>query len=309
MAETMGRRVTPTAVTFSSGGVQLAGHLRVPDTGGERCAGVVFTGPFTGVKEQVVGTYAELLAHAGFVTLAFDHRNFGASGGEPRQHEDAPGKLADLRDAVSFLASRREVDADRIGCVGICLGGAYALRFAAFDPRVRALALVAGAYNDPRVMRDGMTADGYRDFLETLAAVEQRQFETGVVDYLPAVSDDGGEAAMGGDEPFAYYGTARAASTGWVNQVTRLSLRELVTLDAAMAAEFVSPTPLLVVHGRTDAYCPPDGAQAVYDRAGQPKQLVWLDTSNHIELYDDSRYVLPAAEHVAAWLGTHLAPR
>ena len=81
----------------------------------------------------------------------FDHRGFGASGGEPRQHEDAAGKLEDLRSATSALAAHPAVDAARLGCVGVCLGGGYALRHSAFDPRIRAVAFVAAAFNDPTV--------------------------------------------------------------------------------------------------------------------------------------------------------------
>ena len=95
----------------------------------------------------------------GFVTLAFDHRNFGDSEGEPRQHEDSAGKLADLRDAVGYLASRPEVDPDRIAVVGVCLGGGYAVRAGAFDPRVRAIAGVGGAYNSPHRLQ---ATDGRR---------------------------------------------------------------------------------------------------------------------------------------------------
>jgi uncharacterized protein len=87
----------------------------------------VLTGPSTGVKEQVVGRYAEPLTAAGLTTVAFDHRGFGDSGGR-RGHEGSQGKLADLRAAVDLLAARDEVDADRIGIVGICLGGGYAVR-------------------------------------------------------------------------------------------------------------------------------------------------------------------------------------
>jgi uncharacterized protein len=301
--------VQPRRTTFASDGIDLVGDLRIPDDlppGG--APAVVLTGPFTGVKEQVTGTYAARLADAGYVTLAFDHRNFGASGGQPRQHEDAAGKLADLRDAVSHLAGLPEVDAGRLGVLGICLGTAYALKFTAFDPRVRALALVAGAYNDPRDMRRGMGPDGYREQLARFAEVAQSQHATGEVAYLPAVSDDGSPAAMGGQEPFDYYGTDRAASPGWRNRVTVLSIRELITLDAAMAAEFISPTPMLVVHGRADDYCAPAGAQAVHDRAGEPKRLVWLPTTNHIDLYDNPVFVDPAVAEVAAWFDRHLAP-
>jgi fermentation-respiration switch protein FrsA (DUF1100 family) len=292
-------------VRFRSDGLALAGDLRLPAADGPRPA-LVFTGPFTGVKEQVTGRYAAALADRGYVTLAFDHRNFGASEGRPRQHEDAAGKGHDLRDAVSFLGTRPEVDAERIGCVGICLGGSYAVRHAAFDPRVKALALVAAAYNSPAGMRAGMGAEGYRKALAGLVAVAEATFRSGDVAYLPAVSPDGGEAAMPGDEPWAYYGTDRSTSPGWVNQVTRLSIAELLTLDAMSAAEFVSPTPTVVVHGTTDAYCSPEGAREVHERLSEPRQLHWLPTANHIDLYDNPAFVDPAVEHVAAWLDVHL---
>ncbi|MFD2354915.1 alpha/beta hydrolase [Nonomuraea ferruginea] len=141
-------------IEFAADGVPLVGELRVPDST-EPCPALVLTGPFTGVRDQVTGLYAERLAARGFVTLAFDHRNWGESGGEPRCHEDPQGKLHDLRAAVSFLRSRPEADGERIGAVGICLGGGYALKFAAFDPRVKAFAGIAGAYNNPYTMRAG----------------------------------------------------------------------------------------------------------------------------------------------------------
>lgn len=299
-------RTAPTEVTFDSDGHALAGHLRVPAGAGGPRPGVVFTGPFTGVKEQVVGTYADRLTAAGLVTLTFDHRNFGASQGRPRQHEDPAGKLADLRDALSFLASREEVDAGRLGCVGVCLGGGYALRFAAFDPRVRVAAVVAGAYNDPRSMRDAMGADSYRRLLAGFADLAQREFDAGAPEYLPAVSADGSEAAMPGDEPFAYYGTERSASPGWDNRVTRRSIHALLTTDLGGGAGFISPTPLLVVHGRGDDYCSPEGAQRVFEAASDPKRLVWLNTGIHIDLYDNPAYVTPAVDEIVTWFDTYL---
>lgn len=292
-------------VVFRSDGLELAGRLRVPDAEGPHPA-VVLTGPLTGVKEQVAGVYARRLVDRGYVTLAFDHRNFGESGGQPRQHEDSAGKLSDLRDAVTFLRARGDVDPERVGVCGVCLGAAYALKFAAFDPRVKALALVAGAFNDPRVMRAGMGADGYRKQLLVAAEAWERYAATGEVEYLPAVADGDGAAMMPGDEPFAYYGTDRATSPGWRNRITSLSIRELIVLDAAMAADFISPTPMLVVHGERDDYCGPEGAQAVYDRAGEPKRIVWLPAQLHIDLYDNEAFVAPAVHAVAGWFAEHL---
>ncbi len=295
-------------IEFPSGSLRLSGVLHFPmGPAPERgWPALVFTGPFSGVKEQVVGHYAAELAAAGFVTLAFDHRNFGASEALVAQHEDSAGKLTDLRAATSSLATLPQVDAGRLGCVGICLGGGYALRHSAFDPRIRALAVVAGAFNDPVAMRRGMGAAGYREAMTAFAAVEQREYVTQQIEYLPAVAPDGGEAAMPGAEPWEYYGTARSTSAGWVNRVTRLSIRELLTFDAASAADFIGPTPTLVVHGRTDEFCSPAAAQAVHERIAGTKEIMWLDTTNHIDLYDQPEFVEPAVARIQAWMAAHL---
>lgn len=289
--------MTVEEVRIPADGVELAGHLHrpvaVPEGG---VPGVVLTGPFTGVKDQVVGVYAALLAQRGLVALAFDHRNFGESGGEPRGREDTGGKLADLRAAVGFLAARPDVRTGAVGAVGICLGGGYALRAAASDPRVRAVAGVAGAYNDPVAFARDMGLSAYREalagFLDAPGAVARR---------MPAVAPDG-PAAMPGQEPWEYYGTDRAASTSWRNEVTVDSLHQLMTFDALGAADLLGETPLLVVHGRADAYCPPSGAQAAHDRTPGRREVLWLDAERHIDLYDDRRYVVPAADAVAGFL-------
>jgi len=293
---------------FSVRGQRVAGLFRSPrGAPGAQVPGVVLTGPFTGVKEQVVSVYARRLADAGLATLVFDHRNFGASGGEPRQHEDSAGKLEDLRGATSALAGQPSVDAGRLGCVGVCLGGGYALRHSAFDPRIRAVAFVAAAFNDPRAMREGMGDAGYRDQMRAFAATEQRQFDTGEIEYLPAVDGDGGEAAMPGREPWDYYGTERSAAPGWTNRVTRLSIRELLTFDAAIGADFLAGTPALFIHGRRDGFCSPEAAEGVYRRAQTAdKDFLWLDTTNHIDLYDNPAYVDPASARLSGWLAERL---
>jgi len=294
-------------VTIPAGGIELSGHLRLPVDSTSPVPGLVFTGPFTGVKEQVTGLYAERLAEAGFATLAFDHRNFGSSDGDRRQHEDPAGKLEDLGAATSFLANLDGVAAEQIGCIGICMGGGYAIRFAAFDRRIKALAVVAAAFNDPRAMRSGIGPDGYRQMMANFADIAAKEHTTGTVDYIKAVSDvDGEDAAMPGAEPFEYYGTARSASPGWKNEMTRLSVRELLTVDLAIGADFIGPTPTLIVHGRTDNFCSPDAAQDAYDRIEGTKELMWLDTTNHIDLYDQDEYVDPAIARITDWMAEYL---
>jgi uncharacterized protein len=299
-------------VTFTSQGLRLAGDLRVPmDSPHQSPHGLpalTFTGPLSGVKDQVVGNYADRLAEAGFVTLAFDHRNFGDSEGEPRQHEDSAGKLADLRDSVGHLASVPIVDADRIGVVGVCLGGGYAVRAAAFDPRVRAVAGVGGAYNSPYRLREAIGPDAYRGLLAAAVENLERERGGGEVAYVPAVDPDG-QALMPGQEPYDYYGTERSRSAVWENRMTVDSRWQLLTLDALSAAELLDRTPFLVVHGTVDGYCTPETAQAVFDRATGPKEIEWLESANHIDIYDQPELVEPAVARVAAFMAEQLAPR
>jgi uncharacterized protein len=304
-------------VTFPVEGVNVVGDLRVPadvEAGGG--PGLVFSGPFSGVKEQVTGTYAERLCAAGFVTLAFDPRHWGESGGEPRQHEDVGSHMADLRAATSFLSGVDEVDPGRLGAVGICSGGGRIVRFAAFDPRIRTIALIAGGYNHPQTLSAAL-GDAYGHSLERLAAAAERQDRGGPVEYLPMVSADGdyepvltaadeAKAFFPPGEPYEYYGTARGATPGWVNQVTLLSAWDVLTTDYLSPADFIAPRPAVVVHGEVDAYLPPEGAQAVYERLGGPKEIVWLPATQHIELYDVDEYVNPAVEHTAEFLAKHL---
>lgn len=300
------RGVNSHKITFKSGDVDLVGILRVPDSD-RPVPAVILTGPFTGVKDQVVGLYADRLAGAGFATLAVDHRGFGESGGR-RGHEDSGGKLADLRSGVDLLAGRPEVAADGggpvIGIVGICLGGGYAMRAAAQDPRLRAAVGIAGAYNSPARFARQMGVGNYRS---ALGSFLDRYDET-----LPAVAPDNGEAAMGGDEPYEYYGTARSASEQWENRVTRGSLHSLMTFDALGAAPLLADTPVLIVHGKVDAYCSPDLAAAMHAESaaagpvGAVKEIRWLDCEQHIDLYDREPHVTDAVDATVTFLRKHL---
>jgi fermentation-respiration switch protein FrsA (DUF1100 family) len=85
---------------------------------------------------------------------------------------------------------------------------------------------------------------------------------------------------MGGEEPWAYYGTARSAVEGWVNQITRGSLHSLMTFDALAAADPLGATPLLMVHGRADDYCSPELAAELYERSPGPRRWFGLTPSS-----------------------------
>lgn len=79
-----------------------------------------------------------------------------------------------------------------------------------------------------------------------------------------------------------------------------------MSYNAVPYARHVSPTPLLVIHGRKDKYCLPKFAQQVYNEAGEHKEILWLDTTNHIDLYDNEKYVGLAINKIVEWLNTYL---
>jgi fermentation-respiration switch protein FrsA (DUF1100 family) len=296
----------PARVAFDADGVTIVGHLHVPDGGSDDFPALVIPGPSPSVKEQIADRYAARLAAAGYAALTLDPRNFGESGGTPRQREDPAGKLVDLRAAVSFLAAHPAVDPERIASVGICVGAGYALRLAAFDRRLKAFVGIAGFYPSPSLLREQLGAEAYRAQLERLAAVVQRQDEGRPIEYIAHVAPEGEPAFMAGGEPYEFYGTERGRAAGYRNELTVDTALALLTLDNAIGADFLAPTPGLIVHSEVDAYATPERTQEVFDRLGGPKRLVWLGAASHIDLYDREPLVQAAVDATAAFLEEHL---
>ena len=296
-------------VHFQSDGLKVVGNLFRPQNSKEEevsLPAILVAGAMTGVKEQVAGQYAERIAKDGYATLVLDHRHFGESEGEPRQHEDPAKKLEDFKNAISFISSLKGIDRERIGACGISMGGGYMLQLAAFDRRIKAVSIVASGLNLADTLLEMLGKEGFVNFLKEFNNARQRHYDTGEVQYIPAVATDNKPAAMIGDEPFEYYGTSRAWSPGWVNRYTTESIENLMSYNAIPYARHVYPTPLLIVHGKNDKYCLPKFAQEVYDLADEPKEILWLDTSNHIDLYDNEKYVGPAISKIVEWFNKYL---
>jgi fermentation-respiration switch protein FrsA (DUF1100 family) len=296
-------------IHFQSEGLKVVGTLFRPQNSKEEevsLPAILVAGAMSGVKEQVAGQYAERIAKDGYVTLVLDHRHFGESEGEPRQHEDPAKKLEDFKSAISFISSLKGIDRERIGACGISMGGGYMLQLAAFDRRIKSVSIVASGLNLADTLLEILGKEGFVNFLKEFNNARQRHYDTGEVQYIPAVATDNKPAAMIGDEPFEYYGTSRAWSPGWVNRYTTESIENLMSYNAIPYARHVSPTPLLIIHGKNDKYCLPKFAQEVYDLADEPKEILWLDTSNHIDLYDNEKYVGPAISKIVEWFNKYL---
>ena len=302
-------------ISFESDGNRLAAHLyRPPQTEpGEVTPGIVMTGPVSSVKEQTLPHYGERFADAGYTVLAFDSRGFGESEGEPRFHYDPWQIVSDYVNAAAFLMAREEIDAERVAAIGVCMGGGYAVATAARERRLAACASIAGGYDIGGTFQRAMGAEGLAAYLRVANELRDRERRSGETEYIPTIakelSDDVPVAVMPVPEAYSYYErTSRDHAPTWSWKTTAGSLEPYLTFNAISQAPLVAPTPLLIVHGTTDAALPPELAQAAYEAAVGPKELIWIETHNHIELYDQDPYVSEAVGHVLGWLDRVVAP-
>lgn len=148
-------KVEHTKITFHNRyGITLAADLYKPKNTQGALAAIAVSGPYGAVKEQVSGRYAQTLAERGFLTIAFDPSFTGESGGEPRCLTSPEISTEDFSAAVDYLLTRDDVDAERIGILGICGWGGFALNAAANDPRIKAT-MASTMYDMSRVKAKG----------------------------------------------------------------------------------------------------------------------------------------------------------
>jgi len=288
----------PHPYQFEVNGTTLVGNLFAPARGQPRACAVL-TGPLTSVKEQAAGAYAAALAERGFLALAFDHRTFGESGGDPRQFENPLAKVEDIRAAASALLSDPGPANIALIGVGVCAGGGYMARAVAEDSRFKGFASVAGYFGEatPESVKASSSS------IERGRSAEKRWQESGVADTIPAVGPDGGDVAMPLREAYEYYGTPRGAVANYVNAFAVQSRAYTATFDSMGAAALIK-VPALIVHSEK-ALAPALARRFIANLAGSHKEL-WLTSRGQIDFYDQPELIGAAADAIVNSFARHL---
>jgi hypothetical protein len=295
-------------VTFVSQGVECAGWLFVPDglREGQQAPAVVMANAFSATKEIYLANHAERFAARGLVTLAFDYRTFGGSGGEPRNQIFPEDQLDDVRNAISWLGNQPEVDATRIGAWGVSLGGGHVMFLSAFDKRIKAVVAMIPAINQWENFLTAMSKEAFFGLLGMLTNDRQARYPDGAVNYMQLVAPPGQMGLMP-EEAYEFYTKAqRTVAPSWSNRVTVESLEKFAAYDPTGPIGLISPTPLLMIVAENDHIIPFSLATAAFARAGDPKELLSLPC-NHADVYNVEPWLSQSAEAAADWFSTHLA--
>lgn len=290
----LSEKLTRQKVSFKNRyGITLVGDLYLPKNPKQKSfPALAVSGPFGAVKEQSSGLYAQQMAERGFITLAFDPSYTGESGGEPRHVASPDINTEDFSAAVDFLGIQDKVDRKRIGLIGICGFGGFALNAAAVDKRIRAVA-TASMYDMSRVNAkgyfDATTSEQRARLLEQLGEQRWVDAENGT----PAPGPQGLPDKIAGDESqfvkdyFDYYKTQRGFHPRSINSNaswTASNALSFMNMPIMTYLNEISPRPILLIAGE-DAHSRYFSEDA-YKQAGEPKELLIVPGAVHVDLYD-----------------------
>lgn len=281
-------------------GITLAADMYVPKDAQGKLAAVAVCGPFGAVKEQCSGLYAQTLAERGFLTIAFDPSFTGESGGQPRYMASPDINTEDFQAAVDFLSVQPQVDAQRIGILGICGWGGLSINAACIDTRIKATVAVT-MYDMARV-----NAKGYFDSQDS----EEERFEKRTALNAQRTKDyAAGEYALGGgvvdplpdDAPFFvkdyydYYKTGRGyhprslnSNGGWNVTGCMSFLNQPINTYSSEIRSAV-----LIIHGEKahSCYFSKDTYAAMVkdSKYAANKELMIIPDAVHTDLYDGGK--------------------
>ncbi|AJE81430.1 MULTISPECIES: alpha/beta hydrolase [Streptomyces] len=285
---------------FFSSGLRLDADLHLPDDGGAGAPYPVVlpSSGYQGLKVIHPERFARALTARGFATLAFDFRGFGLSEGE-RGRLVPQEWVQDLRAAVDRVAAAPDLDAGRIGLVGWGMGGGVVVSEAADDPRVRAVASVNGLSDGARSTRNMHDEASWQRLLERIAADRAYRSEHGRSEItspwdIVRLDLDG--------RTDGYVGRELYQAPGFGSGVTLESADMLLRFSPQSVVHRLAPRPLLIVHGSENRLHLPQEAEALYERAREPKRLRLIEGAGHTEwMFDDHPTFLSLVDELAAF--------
>ena len=283
-------------------GITLAADMYTPKDAKGKLPALAVAGPFGAVKEQASGLYAQTMAEKGFVTLAFDPSFTGESGGTPRYIASSDINTEDFSAAVDFLSTQDNVDPDRVGLIGICGFGGFALNAAANDTRIKAT-VASTMYDMSRV-----AANGYFDYEKDADTLQKERMATrkaisdqrtidykngyykrvgGVPDNLPA------DAPWFVKDYYNYYKTTRGYHPRSLNSNGGWNVTSAMGLISDPILQNLSEvqSAVLVIHGEK-AHSRYFSEDAFKRLKGDNKELLIVPGATHTDLYDQT-YKIP----------------
>jgi uncharacterized protein len=290
-------KVTVEKVTFKNKlNMNVVGNLFLPKNldRSAKSAAIIVGHPMGAVKEQSANLYATKLAERGFVTLSFDLSFWGESDGQPRNTVAPDIYVEDFSAAVDFLGTRGFVSRDRIGVLGICASGGFAVAAAQIDPRMRAVATVS-MYDMGAANRNGLkksvTAEQRKKGLEEAAAQRWVEAEGGQPKYTSGTVHELTEDSNPIEREFYdFYRTPRGEFTP-NGSSPKLTTHPTLSSNAAFLNFYpferiaeVSPRPMLFITG--DNAHSREFSEDAYKRAAEPKELLIVPGAGHVDLYD-----------------------
>ena len=297
--------------------MDVAGNLFVPNRldRSSAHAAIIVGHPMGAVKEQSANLYATKMAEQGFVTLSIDLPFWGESEGRPRNLVSPDLYAEAFSAAVDYLGTQRFVDRARIGVIGVCGSGSFAISAAKIDPRMKAVATVSmydmGAASRQALNRSQTLAQRKAIIA---AAAQQRdvEFTGGQTKYTGGTVHQVTERSHSIEREFYdFYRTPRG-------EYTPPSQSPLLTTHPTLSSntrfmnfypfndiDTISPRPMLFITG-TDAHSR-EFSEDAYQLAAEPKELHWVPGAGHVDLYDRVN-LIPWAK-LAAFFSQHLAQR
>lgn len=294
-------------------GISIAANVYTPAgyDNTKKYPAIVVAHPNGGVKEQVAGLYAELLAKQGYIVIVPDAAYQGASGGTPRNVDTPSSRTADLHAAADFISTYAGVDVNRIGILGICGGGGYTLNAAKTDKRFKAVATLS-MFNTGLVRRNGFKNSQLATIQQRLKeASEAREEEArgGEVRYvgnMPKMSKEE-VAKMPFElyrEGYQYYLETHAHPNSTF-RYTQSSLLDLMRFDATDQIELINQPLLMLAGSKADTRDMTEDAFAKAVNA-QAKELYLLEGATHIQTYWKEPYVTQAVKKLTEFFKKNL---